>query len=203
MKLDVRRISSTISNRKISVIVGTVVTLLVIIDLLMTRQILPYTSDTEAVMFILTVFVGYGLGSWVLLGCTRRVSKEIRAKSSFINSMHWSVTIVQFYLFAILLFVLFSNTTGFLSPTVFAASSITACVILGVISFKFFSWYRLSNLKNLTVLLYGIAAVTLAMSIAEDVGTKLLMVHVVQEKSPPGGYQPIILCLQTIQKVQC
>jgi hypothetical protein len=186
MKLDVK-IPSIVSNRKISVIVGFVVTLLVIIDLLMTRQILPYTSDTEAVMFILTVFVGYGLGSWVLLGYTKRVSKEIRAKSSFINSMHWSVTIVQYSLFAILLFVLFSNTTGFLSPTVFAASSITACVILGVISFKFFSWYRLSNRKNLTVLLYGIAAVTLAMSIAEDVGTKLLMVHVVQEKSPPGA----------------
>ena len=35
--------------------------------------------------------------------------------------------------------------------------------------------------------MYGIASITLAMSIAEDVGTKLLMVHVVQEKSPPGA----------------
>jgi len=66
------------------------VTLLGIIDSLMTRQILPYISDTETVIFILTIFVGYGLGLWVLLGDTKRISKEIRAKSSFINSMHWS-----------------------------------------------------------------------------------------------------------------
>jgi len=180
-------ISGILSNRKISVAIAAVVIFLVIIDLLMTRQILPYTNYTEEVMFILTVIVGYGIGSWVLLGYTKSVSKEIRAKSSFINSMHWTVTIIQFSLFAILLFVLFSNTTGFLSPSVFAASSITACAILGVISFKFFSWYKLSNNKNFTVLVYGIASITLAMSIAEDVGTKLLMVHVVQEKSPPGA----------------
>jgi hypothetical protein len=180
-------ISGILSNRKISVAIAAVVIFLVIIDLLMTRQILPYTNYTETVMFILTVIVGYGIGSWILLGYTKSVSKEIRAKSSFINSMHWTVTIIQFSLFAILLLVLFSNTTGFLSPSVFAASSITACAILGVISFKFFSWYKLSNNKNFTVLLYGIASVTLAMSIAEDVGTKLLMVHVVQEKSPPGA----------------
>ena len=35
-------------------------------------------------------------------------------------------------------------------------------------------------------MLYGIAALTLALSIAEDAGTKLLMVQVIQEKSPPG-----------------
>src|SRR5712691_2818336 len=167
MKFDVR-ISGILSNRSISVAIAVVVIFLVIIDLLMTRQILPYTNDTEVIMFILTVIIGYGIGSWILLGYTKRVSKEIRAKSSFINSMHWTVTIIQFSLFAILLFVLFSNTTGFLSPLVFAASSVTACVILGVISFKFFSWYKLSNNKNLTVLLYGLAAVTLAISIAED-----------------------------------
>jgi hypothetical protein len=95
--------------------------------------------------------------------------------------------IIQFSLFVILLFVLFSNNTGFLSPLVFAVSSIVATIIMGAISFKFFSWYKLSNNKNITVLLYGIAAVTLAMSIAEDAGTKLLMIHVVQEKSPAGA----------------
>ena len=129
-------------------------------------------------MFILTVIIGYGIGSWVPLGYTKKVSKEIRAKSSFINSMHWTVMIIQFSLFVILLFILFSNTTGFLSPLVFAVSSVAACIILGIISFKFFSWYKLSSNKNLTVLLYGIATVTLAMSIAEDAGTKLLMINV-------------------------
>jgi hypothetical protein len=174
-------------NEKIPVIVGAVVTFLVIIDLLMTRRILSYNNTSELLMFILTIFIGYGVGSWILLGYTKRVSKEVRSKSKFINSMYWTVVIIQFSLLAVLLLVLFSNSTGFLSPLVFAVSSILATVTMVAISVKFFSWYKLSNNKNLTILLYGIAAVTLAMSIAEDAGTKLLMIHVVQEKSPPGA----------------
>jgi hypothetical protein len=181
------RIRNVATNRKVAFVVGAVVILIVSIDLLMSRQILSYTKDMEVVMFTLTVVIGYGIGSWILLGYTKTVSKEIRAKSHFINSMHWTVTIIQFSLLATLLFVLFNNTTGFLSPLVFTVSSITACVVLGIISFKFFSWYKLSKRKNLTVLLYGLAAVTLAISIAEDVGTKLLMIQVIQEKSPPGA----------------
>ena len=95
--------------------------------------------------------------------------------------------IVQFCLFVILLYVLFSNTTGFLSPLVFAVSSIVATIIMGVISFKFFSWYKLSNNKNLTILFYGVAAATLAMSIAQEAGSKLLMIQVIQEESPLGA----------------
>jgi hypothetical protein len=71
---------------------------------------------------------------------------------------------------------------------------------LGIISFKFFSWYKLSNNKNLTVLLYGLAAITLAISIAEDVGTKLLMIQVVQEKSPPGAVTQSIFVYKPSKK---
>jgi signal transduction histidine kinase len=174
-------------SRKIAIPAGIAIIILAIIALLMTRQILVYNNDTETVMFVMTIVIGYGFGSWILLGYVKQVSNEIRAKSSFINLMHWAVTITQFSLLGILLFILFSNTTGFLSPSVFAISSISATIIMGVITFKFFSWYKLSNNKNLTVLFYGIAALTLALSIAEDAGTKLLMVQIVQEKSPPGA----------------
>jgi hypothetical protein len=175
-----------VTNRKIPIVTGAAIIFLVIIDLLMTRQILSYNNDMEAIMFILTVVIGYGIGSWILLRYTRQVSKEIRAKSRFINLMDWTVTIIQFSLLGILLFILFSNTTGFLSPLVFAVSSIAASIIMGVTAFKFFSWYKLSNNKNLTILFYGIAAITLAMSIAQEAGSKLLMIQVIQEKSPPG-----------------
>jgi hypothetical protein len=135
---------------------------------------LPSYRNIEIVIFILTVTIGYGIGSWILLGYIGRVSKEIRAKSGFINLMHWTVKVVQFSLLGILLFVLFSNSptnTRFLSHTVFAVSSILATVTMGVISFKFFSWYKLSEYKNFTVLFYGIAALTLE----------------VEEKTPPGA----------------
>jgi hypothetical protein len=46
------------NSRKIPVITGAVMISIVIIDLLMTRQILPYTNDSEVIMFILTVVIG-------------------------------------------------------------------------------------------------------------------------------------------------
>ena len=81
-------------SRKIPVITGAAIISVIIIDLLMTRQILPYTSDMEVLMFILTVVIGYGIGSWILLRYTTQISKEIRAKSLFINLMHWTVIII-------------------------------------------------------------------------------------------------------------
>jgi hypothetical protein len=179
--------SVTVNSRKITVVIGLAIIFLVILDLLVTRQVLPYTTDVETTLFIATVVVGYGFGSWILLGYTRRVSEEIRAKSRFINVLHWTVTLTQFTLFGILLIILFSGTkTGFLASSVFAISSVLATFIMGVIAFKFFTWYKLSYSKNFTILFYGFAALTLALSIAEDASTKLLMVQVVYEDTPEG-----------------
>ena len=176
-------------NRKIPIIIGIIIIFIVIIDLLMTRQILPYTNDMETLMFILTVFIGYGVGSWVLLGYITQVSKEIRIKSKIINIMHWTVIVIQFSLFLMLLSMLFNNSgnSRFLSPLIFAVSSVTASIVLGHITYKLFSWYRLSRYKNLVILFYGIAAFTLASSILEDAGTKLLMVQIIEEKTLPGA----------------
>lgn len=176
-------------SRKAAVLAGIVIIFLVIIDLLVTRQVLPAYKDIEVILFVLTVTIGYGIGSWILLGYTKRVSTEIRAKSRFINVMFWTVTVVQFGMFGVLLLVLINNSpssTRYLSHSVFAISSILATIIMGIISFKFFSWYKSSEYKNFTVLFYGIAALTLGASIAEDVGTKLLMVQEVKENTPPG-----------------
>jgi len=176
-------------SRKAAVLVGIAIIFLVIIDLLVTRQVLPAYKDIEVILFVLTVTIGYGIGSWILLGYTKRVSTEIRAKSRFINVMFWTVTVVQFGMFGVLLLVLINNSpssTRYLSHSVFAISSILATIIMGIISFKFFSWYKSSEYRNFTVLFYGIAALTLGASIAEDVGTKLLMVQEVKENTPPG-----------------
>jgi hypothetical protein len=175
------------TDRKIPIVTGSVIIFLVIIDLLMTRQILAYSNDTGLIMFVLTIVVGYGIGSWILLRYTGQVSQEIRSKSRFINLMYWMVLITQFSLLGILLFVLLSNTTGIWPPAVFAISSIAASIIMGIIAFKFFWWYKLIDKKNLTVLLYGIAAILLAVAIAQEAGSKLLLIEIVQEKSPPGA----------------
>jgi hypothetical protein len=178
---------SMLTSRKASVAVGTAIIFIVIIEMLTTRQILPYNNDTDAVIFILTIVIGYGIGSWILLSFTKRLSEDIRAKSHFINLIHWTVTLIQFVLLGILLVVLFSNTTGLLSRLVLAVSCIVASIIMGAISFKFFSWYKLSNYKNFTILCYAVAAILIATSIAQDAVGKLLLIQVVQEPTPPGA----------------
>ena len=175
-----------VRSRKVAVITACVVIFLVVVDLLMTRQILPYNNTSETVMFVLTVVVAYGVGSWILLGYTKQAISGLRAKSHFINIMYWAVTIIQFCLLVILVFVIFNNSSRFPVLSVYLISSISALIIIAIISFKFFSWYSRGK-RNVMILFFGIATATFGFSILEDVYTKLILVQVVEEKSPPGA----------------
>jgi hypothetical protein len=186
--------SLPLSGRKLAIVVSASTIILIILDLLMTRQLMPYNNEMETVMFGMTVVVGYGLTSWIILAYTTKISKDLRNQSRLIKTMHSVVWIVQFSLFGILLFVLFSelyyglysSNTRFFSTLVYVLSSISATVIMGILGFKFFSWYMVSN-RNFMVLFFALAATTLSISIAVDAGTKLIMVQVVEEKSPVGA----------------
>ena len=184
-------------SRRLAIAAAASLTILVIIDLLMTRQILPYTNISETIMFMLTVFIGYGIGSWILLVYTKQATSELRARSYFINIMYWTVTVTQFSLLGILLLIIYNNSVNchdyfmfcssarIFSTAVYATSSILATIIMGIISFKFLSWYK-QNKRNITILFYGLATAAVAVSLVEDVGTKLFMVQVVEEKSSVG-----------------
>ena len=174
-----------IKSRKVPVYVGTAVTFLVIIALLTTRQILTRNAMSETVLFLATIIVCYGVGSWFLLKYTHQASRELRAKSPLIQFMHFSMVIVQFLLLGILVLVLFSDAR-FLPTFVYALSSASAAIIMVLISFKFLSWFR-ANTKNVTVLFFGLTAAALAIAIANDAGSKLLLVKVVEEPTPPGA----------------
>ena len=100
--------------------------------------------------------------------------------------MYWAVTIIQFCLLVILVFVIFNNSSRFPVLSVYLISSISALIIIGIISFKFFSWYSRGK-RNVMILFFGIATATFGFSILEDVYTKLILVQVVEEKSPPGA----------------
>ena len=101
---------SFMGNRQIPIIAGAVIIVLIILDLLATRQILYLNNTSEIVLFALTVIVGYGLCSWILLAYTRRITSKLRSKSNLTNVMHWTVTIIQFSMFAILFYVLANNS---------------------------------------------------------------------------------------------
>ena len=112
--LEILRPLSLMGMRKAPIAIGISIIFLVIIDLLMTRQLLPYNDTSEGLMFILTMSIGYRIGSIILLEYAHNVNKEIRGKSRFSNIMHWSVIITQFSLFAILLVMLIFGNPGHL-----------------------------------------------------------------------------------------
>lgn len=175
-----------VTSRRVAVVTAAIVVSLVVVDLLMTRQIVPYNNTSESVMFALTVTIVYGLGTWILLGYTKRTITGLLAKSRLISRMFWAVTVIQLCLLAILLFMIFNSSSRFPGLAVYLASSLSALVIIGIITFKFFSWYRRSK-RNIMILFFGLATATFGFSIVEDAYTKLVLVHVVEEKSPPGA----------------
>ena len=198
-------------SRKVAIVTAATLTVLLIIDLLSTRQILYPSSTSQTILFILVVIVGYGVCSWILLEYTRRITKELRSKSTFVNVMHWGVTAVQILLFGLLMFAISNNalscsgyfnfcTSSLLQTnSVYLISAITASIILGIMSFKFLSWYRL-NRRNFMVLFYGLAAATIAIAITGDAYTKLMLVKIVQEKTPAGVASQSSFIYKTFKK---
>lgn len=175
-----------IANRKVTIAVSWILIALLIIDLLSSRQsILKFDDTLETLYFILTVTIGWGIASWLLLGYTSKVTVDLRAKSPLIALMHFAVTIIQFALLAVLLCVMFNRSLEFLTQYVFAITAIAATVILGIFSIKFFSWYRSSH-KKLVVLLFGLATVGVGSAIAMDFVAKTFWVQIIEEKSLPG-----------------
>src|ERR671933_2798186 len=209
--------SLTYTFRQISVAIAAILIVLIILDLLMTRQILPYgtasASIVEIALFVLTVIIGYGIGTWAIVGYTGKISKELRVKSRLINAMYLTVLIIQLSLLGILLFVIYNNsvschdyfslcttTSSRVSITsVYAISTIAATAIMGLISIKLFSWYS-SSKRNFMLLFYGLAAASLAISIGGDAFDKILLIDVVQEKSPSGAIPQASFIYKTFEK---
>lgn len=186
------------NNRKLSIFTASIIVILIILNLLATRQIIYFSNTGEIALFTITTVFGYGIGSLILLGFTRHITKDLFERSFLIRIMHIIVIVIQFSLLGILLFILYNNITN--CPTYFTAcngteyfviafnaiASLTTAVIMGIISYKFFTWYILHK-RNFVVLFYGLAATSLAMSISGDAFDKLVLVQIVKEESPQGS----------------
>jgi hypothetical protein len=188
------------ANRRVSIVIAIVITTLLIVDLLATRQILFFDNTWQTIIFVLTIVVAYGIGSLILLTYTRKVRavELVEKRNHFMNIMYFGVIVVQISLLAILISIIVGNsvscpdysslcmTTRPLATSINAIASTGAGVILGIISFKFFSWFKSGN-RSITVLLYGLAAASLAMSITIDAADKIILQQVVEEKTPRGA----------------
>jgi len=174
--------------RKAAIASAIAITIILVVDTLTTRQILPYTNTTGSLLFILNIIIAYGIGSWVLIRYVKKVSEVIISSKSFISHLIKFGMITQFILLVLLSiifveFYLFDNSTYTLSSLAFAISTVSASFIMGFTALKFFLWFRTSS-RNKIILIYGLAAASLAIAMIFDGGAKLLMVTVLDEPVP-------------------
>ncbi len=169
---------------------------IIIIDLLTTRQILPYNNTSEDILFVTTMLI-ISIGSFILLAYTKRVIKEIYSRSSFIKAIFIFVVLTSTLLLGILWTMLFLDLLNcryhfsLCDNTIYhtlvnVISSMTATAILIAIGFKFFSWYK-TNYKNYLMLLFGLLAVGMIISLVGDNINELLLTKTISEKSPHGS----------------
>jgi hypothetical protein len=184
---------SLLYYRKISIFVSLAMTIILIVDTLTTRQILPYNTTIGSLLFILNIIIAYGIGSWVLFHYVKKISEVVIASKSFVDYLIKFAIILQFSLLILLSlifveFYIFDKSTAFLSSLTFAISSISASFIMSFTALKFFLWFRSSN-QNKVILIYGLAAASIATAMIFDGGAKLLLVKIVEE--PTLGSSPL------------
>lgn len=173
--------------RKISISASIAITIILIVDTLTTRQILPYNNTSGMLLFVLNIVIAYGIGSWILFRYIKRISEEVISSKSFVNFLIMFAITIQFLLLILLSlifveFYIFNTGASLLSSLAFTISTISSCFIMCFTALKFFLWFRASN-HNKIILLYGLAAASIAVAIIFDGGAKLLLIRIIEEPS--------------------
>jgi hypothetical protein len=162
---------SSYINSKISIVVLILVASLVadtsfikIYDLIGKRESLGWRTAVFSVLVIISI-----VGQYLVLGFVKQkiTSSIIAPKGIRLNTIYKAVTLVQYVLMALLVFVLLQIlVTSFYSTVMLTAvtsiSYILAIAMLALLAQRFFSWYK-SN-RNSVVLLYGLSATVLVVN---------------------------------------
>jgi hypothetical protein len=155
----------------------------------------PYDNFLGAIIFGSNIIVG-AVGSFIILKYVSQVSAEVRARSLLFDRIFKVVTATMLVLIVTFVamflgFYYYNVSVRYLAYFVFSLSTIVSVSIMIIIGFKFFSWYKLSRRRDRDthrlLLVCGLAAASLGAAMAFDAGTKILLVRVVEEESPPGS----------------
>ena len=182
------------NSRKFLVIISIVVSSLIMdISLSNISDLISVSTSWGFVAFIAIAIV-YAVGQYLILDFVKQKSKSIRLKSPHFNKLSTIITIVQYVLAAIIVFIILQIFVNSYYYTFMLAwnSSISyaiASIIMVILALKFFSWYR-SN-RNIIVLLYGISSIVTSISIVSSLVffTVILLGMPAQMTSPSQSEQ--------------
>jgi hypothetical protein len=159
---------------RILVILSIVIVALVI-DTLLTKSYAFTTISTSfsydlRIIVFFAIAIIYSIGVYIVLQFLKIKSFQIMKKKNFhLNTSHKIMVTIQYVLAAILFLVLFqimlmSRYYVVLMAAAVAISYIVAIVLMSLLSYRFFSWFR-SN-RNAVVLSYSLSSMILAINAA-------------------------------------
>ncbi len=153
------------------------------------------TSSFGISLFLIVVAVSYASALYLLSRFVSPMHRQIKTHSSRFNWIYKTLLISQYVsagiiAFMILQLILTSHYyVGLLIATI-AISFTLAAIILGLLSYRFLSWYKSSN-KNITVLLYGITFAVTAIGIGVIVAVNGSVI-LLENPSQIGGLQSVL-----------
>ena len=153
------------------------------------------TSASGILLLILIVAISYGSALALITRFVSPMHKQIKTHSSGFNWIYKTLLIAQctsggIIVLMILQLLLTSHYyVGLLIATV-AISFTLAAIIMGLLSYRFLSWYR-SSYKNVIVLLYGssFALTAIGIGVIAAVNSSVILLE-----NPPqiGGVQSVL-----------
>jgi hypothetical protein len=143
-----------------------------VIDTLLTK-IYAFTSTGTSFTYDLRINVffamaiAYSIGVYFVLELVKIQSSPIVKSKLHLDILHKVILAIQFFLAAILFLVFFqmrltSHYSVTLTALVVGISYALAIVMMSLLSYRFFSWFRFN--RNAVVLSYGISSIVLALN---------------------------------------
>src|SRR5215216_5405558 len=197
-------------SRKTVIAAAIAITAVVTIDYLGSRQIFPYDNFLGAIIFGSNIIV-VAVGSFIILKYVSQTSADLRTRSLLFDRIFKVVTATMLVLIVTFVamflgFYYYNVSVRYLAYFVFSLSTIVSVGIMIIIGFKFFSWYKVSRGRDRDthrlLLVCGLAVASLAAAMAFDAGSKMLLVRVVEEESPPGAAPEDMFIYKNDEKYQ-
>jgi len=166
------------TEKKITIAVSLLIFTLTVSNLLYTFQvggafIKELASNWGIIIFIMLVATSYATVQYLLSSFVKLIDSNIGTRtvfSSYFNLMYKTLKIIQYATGAIFVLMIFQIvlTSHYYVGLVFAAMAISFTVSIMItvpLSYKFFSWYRLSTNKDIagTILLFGLTSMLMAL----------------------------------------
>lgn len=121
--------------------------------------IVPILISSWSIFFFVIICAVYSVGSYFVLRFVSENSREVRAKDRYFNMIHLIVSIAQYLLVAITIYIVLEIviTSQYHTIMLTAVVDITGFLTVGILCLcarRFFSWFR-TNKNSLVVLLYA------------------------------------------------